>query len=119
MKQALTLLLAGGAIGLASAVFAGAAPFGAHGFVFEGPATGTDVQLLRVSGDDDDGKENDGWLGWASGQGESDDDDDDCEEDDEGGCTAGGAGNAAPAGTVAPPKNGLFTNGTAPQVKSN
>ena len=32
---------------------------------------------------------------------------------------AGAAGNAAKAGTVAPPKNGLFTDGTAPVVKSN
>jgi hypothetical protein len=31
----------------------------------------------------------------------------------------GCAGKAAPAGTFAPPQNGLFTNGTAPQVKSN
>jgi hypothetical protein len=41
----------------------------------------------------------------------SDDDDDD---DDR-----GGARNPAPAGTVAPPQNGLFGTGTAPQVKVN
>lgn len=37
-----------------------------------------------------------------------DDDDDD-----------GGARNPAPAGTVAPPKNGLFGDGAAPKVKVN
>jgi hypothetical protein len=47
-----------------------------------------------------------------------DDDDDDCEDEDDA-CATRAAGNAAPAGTVAPPKNGLFTNGTAPVVKSN
>jgi hypothetical protein len=50
--------------------------------------------------------------------GSEDDDDDDCEDEDEP-CAANSAGNAAPAGTVAPPTNGLFTSGTAPVVKSN
>jgi hypothetical protein len=31
----------------------------------------------------------------------------------------GGARNPAPAGTVAPPQNGLFGNGTPPQVQVN
>lgn len=35
-------------------------------------------------------------------------------EDDEGG---GAGANAAPAGTVAPPANGLFTKGAVPQVQ--
>ena len=39
-----------------------------------------------------------------------DDDDDDCR---------GGARNPAPAGTVAPPQNGLFGNGAPPQVQVN
>ncbi len=30
-----------------------------------------------------------------------------------------GAGNPAPAGTVAPPQNGLFGNGAPPQVQVN
>ena len=47
------------------------------------------------------------------------DDDDDCEEEDDDDCAAAPNGNAAKAGTVAPPKNGLFTDGTAPVVKSN
>ena len=39
-----------------------------------------------------------------------DDDDDDC---------SGAARNPAPAGTVAPPQNGLFGNGAPPQVQVN
>ncbi len=49
---------------------------------------------------------------------DDDDDDDDCEDEDDD-CAKGAVSNAAPAGTVAPPRNGLFSNGTAPVVKSN
>ena len=52
------------------------------------------------SGRDDD---DDGYRG-------SDDDDDDY---------GGSANNPAPAGTVAPPQNGLFQNGTPPRVQLN
>tara|TARA_R110002012_G_scaffold159002_2_gene320631 strand:+ start:1359 stop:1730 length:372 start_codon:yes stop_codon:yes gene_type:complete len=45
---------------------------------------------------------------------DSDDDNDDCD----GGCR-GGAPNPAPAGTVAPPQNGLFGSGAAPKVQVN
>lgn len=38
----------------------------------------------------------------------------DYEDDDD---NRGGASDPAPAGTVAPPQNGLFGNGTAPQAK--
>ena len=37
-------------------------------------------------------------------------------DDDDG---RGGARNPAPAGTVAPPQNGLFGNGAPPQVQVN
>lgn len=50
-----------------------------------------------------------------------DDDDDGCDDDDLA-CRAGGpgsAGNPAPAGTVAPPKNGLFGNGAPPRAQVN
>jgi hypothetical protein len=43
-----------------------------------------------------------------------DDDDDDCEDDDD---SCGSARVTAPAGTVAPPQNGLFSNGTAPKAQ--
>lgn len=68
--------------------------------------------------DEDDDENEDGWL-WSSGSGD-DDDDDDCEADDsEDDCTPRTTGNAAKAGTVAPPRNGLFTDGTAPAVTLN
>ena len=44
-----------------------------------------------------------------------DDDDDDHDDDDD----RGGARNPAPAGTVAPPSNGLFGNGAPPKVQMN
>ena len=132
MKQAITLLIASSAISLAGAAFAGAAAGPAHAFVFEGPtadtAPTTAAPLWRVSGDDDEGEDGEGWFFSKPAGDESDDEgedgdgeDDDCDADDDedGGCTAGAAGNAAPVGTVAPPRNGLFTNGTAPQVKTN
>jgi hypothetical protein len=74
-------------------------------------APGADLTLI-----DDDEEEDGGWVRSSS------DDSDDCEDDDDeggGGCTAGTAGDAAKAGMAPPPKNGLFTDGTAPVVKSN
>ena len=50
----------------------------------------------------------------------SDDDDDDDDDCDDGRCQgAGGRGNPAPAGTVAPPANGLFGNGAPPKAVTN
>lgn len=123
MKRAFALLLAGGALGLAGATFAGGLTAGAQGFGLDGAAAGLSGPLLRVSGDhdgDDDG-DHDG-QGWFSSGGDDDctgEDDGEDEDDGEEDCAAGGAGNAAPAGAVEPPKNGLFTSGTVPQVKSN
>lgn len=48
---------------------------------------------------------------------DNDYDDDDAYDHDDGGRGAGR--NPAPAGTVAPPQNGLFGNGAAPQVLMN
>ena len=56
-------------------------------------------------GDDDDDDDDE----------EEDDDDDECDDDDCNGATS----NPAPAGTVAPPANGLFGNGAPPQVQVN
>ena len=58
------------------------------------------------SDDDDDGDNRRGRYG----SDDDDDDDDDC---------GGAAGNAAPAGTVAPPQNGLFENSAPPRVRVN
>ncbi len=62
----------------------------------------------------------DGMVLLTSGDDEDDDEGDDCDDDegdDEGDCSAGS--NPAPAGTVAPPANGLFGNGAAPRVQVN
>ncbi|OJY34845.1 MAG: hypothetical protein BGP11_16290 [Rhodobacterales bacterium 65-51] len=58
------------------------------------------LPLVLVSGDDDEDHE-----------------DDDCDDDDRT-CGAQGA-NPAPAGSAAPPKNGLFGSGTPPKAQMN
>jgi len=73
--------------------------------------------LIRVSGDEDDDED-----GGRVRRGYGDDDDGECGEDDEGDddddC-AGAPGNPAPAGTVAPPANGLFGTGAPPVAVTN
>lgn len=70
------------------------------------------MPIILVSDDDDDHRE------YARrGHDDDDDDDDECDDDDDP-CISG-AGNPAPAGTVAPPQNGLFGNGSPPQVQVN
>jgi hypothetical protein len=70
--------------------------------------------LVLVDDDDDEDEDEDG----NTKRGASSDDDDDAEDcdDDDGSCGAAAATQAAPAGTVAPPQNGLFDTGT-PQVQ--
>lgn len=73
--------------------------------------------LILASDDDADDH---GWRAvWGGGDDddEDEDDDDDCDDDD-GNCR-GAARNPAPAGTVAPPQNGLFGNGAPPRVQMN
>jgi hypothetical protein len=68
--------------------------------------------------EDDDDDDND--RKYRSGSRHDDDDDDngdDCDDDDDD--CGNSARNAAPAGTVAPPQNGLFGNGAAPKVQMN
>lgn len=74
------------------------------------------VPFTRVSGDDDD----DDAGGWVRRGHYDDDDDEDCDDDDgdDDGCI-GALGNPAPAGTVAPPANGLFGNGAPPVAVTN
>ncbi|PIV79193.1 MAG: hypothetical protein COW54_05645 [Rhodobacteraceae bacterium CG17_big_fil_post_rev_8_21_14_2_50_63_15] len=50
---------------------------------------------------------------------EEDDDDEEDHEDDDEDEGQGGLRHQAPAATVTPPANGLFGNGTPPQVKVN
>lgn len=71
--------------------------------------------LLASDREDDDRRGDDRSATRNGGNDEDEDeDDDDCEGDD-GGCNA--AANPAPAGTVAPPKNGLFGTGAPPKVQ--
>jgi len=114
MKQALALILAGCAFGAASQTNAATVP-AAHALPLAG-AAGPEAAPILVDEDGEDG----GWF-WSNGGGSDDgngggSDSDDCNAVDDPACAAG---NAAPAGTTAPPKNGLFTDGTAPVVKSN
>lgn len=123
MKRAFALLLmttgfcAG--LGTGSAVLAAgqALPLRPDASLTSRIAPDEPLTLIDDEGDDGEGR----WLWSLSGD---NDDDDDCEDDEGGGeggddCTAGAAGNAAKAGTAPPPKNGLFTDGTSPVVKSN
>lgn len=114
MKTTFALLLAGGALAAtqAGAATPFAAPAAAHGMAIDSAAA-PEVVLLAGS-DSDEG----GWL-WLAEDDEDDDSsgEDDCDPVKDPSCAQGG--NAAPAGKVAPPKNGLFTDGTAPVVKSN
>lgn len=71
------------------------------------------AMVTLIDSDDDDAE-----SGWFKSLGQSDGDD--CDDDaDEGGCTSAVGANPAPAGTTAPPRNGLFTDGTAPAAKTN
>lgn len=124
MKSTLTLLAATTAVGalVAIAAFGAIRTSGADDprlVPLPGAESNAHVTqqepLLLASGDDDD----------DSAAQEGGDDDDwgivDCEEgeddDDAGDCPAGL--NPAPAGTVAPPANGLFGTGAPPQVQVN
>ena len=77
------------------------------------------LPIIRVSGDDDDDDDEGGWFGrGGDDEDDEDEDDDDCDDDDDDGCT-GVRGNPAPAGTVAPPANGLFGTGAPPVAVTN
>jgi hypothetical protein len=98
-----------GAQGNAAAIAAAAA----------GPSAAQGVLLLAERDEDHEG-------GWFRRLFDDDDDDrrgrhgddDECDDDDEGGNCRGGM-NPAPAGTVAPPANGLFNSGAAPKAQVN
>jgi hypothetical protein len=78
------------------------------------------MPLVLASDDDDDDRR--WWEASQRGHDDDDDDDDDdnCDDDDdEDDDCRSGARHPAPAGTVAPPQNGLFGNGAPPQVQVN
>lgn len=112
MKKTLTLLVASTALTAAIGVPAWSAMHVPESEGLRSLAALVDeghqeLPLVLVSGDDDDDDD------------DRDDDDDDDEEEDDDDDDRGGARNPAPAGTVAPPQNGLFGTGTPPQVKVN
>jgi hypothetical protein len=127
MKKTLLLLVASTALTAAIGVPAWSAmhapadgsfrPFTA--LLEEGEQT---MPIVLASDDDDEDRRL--WDGSRRGHDDDDgnnddDDDDDCEDDDDDDDCRGGASNPAPAGTVAPPQNGLFGNGAPPQVQVN
>ena len=124
MKLALALLMMTSALGTGSVALAAAPgrnllPDPEVVGLTSGQAPASALILVDDDGDEDEGE---GEGGWLSSSADEDDDDDggDCEaEDDDDDCASATTGNASKAGTAAPPRNGLFTDGTAPVVKSN
>ncbi|MCX7349916.1 MAG: hypothetical protein NTZ54_10475 [Alphaproteobacteria bacterium] len=74
-------------------------------------ATANDARPLILAENDDHEDE-----GGSVTRRESNDDEGACEDDD-GNCGTAAAAAPAPAGSVPPPQNGLFDNGTAPKVQ--
>ena len=121
MKKTLTVLAATTAIcaGISAPVWSmiradasGGQPFAV---MFEKGQDAVQVILASAREDDDD---DDYRSGSRDRHDDDDDDDDECEDDDyddDDDCRTS-LGNAAPAGTVAPPDNGLFGPGAKPQV---
>ena len=127
MKLALALLMMTSALGTGSAALAAAPgrnlmPDPEVVGLTAGQMPDSTLILIDDDGDEDEG-EDEGEGGWLSSSDDEDDDDDDedgeCEAEDDDDCAPATTGNASKAGTVAPPRNGLFTDGTAPVVKSN
>jgi hypothetical protein len=118
MKLILPLLAAtavGAVMTLAAAASVG--PYAASAF-----SNGTGITaanedrgaIILTSDDDDDSHE----YRKERRAGDDDEDSEDSEDDDDDN-GAGMTPNPAPAGTVAPPANGLFGNGPAPRAKVN
>ena len=123
MKLALALLMMTSALGAGSVAFAGAPgrnlmPDPEVVGLVAGQMPDSALILIDDDGDEDE-DENEGGGLWSSDDDDDDDEDGDCEAEDDDDCAPATTGNASKAGTVAPPRNGLFTDGTAPVVKSN
>ena len=127
MKLALALLMMTSALGAGSVAFAGAPgrnlmPDPEVVGLTAGQIPDSTLILIDDDGDEDEDENEGGWL-WSSDDDDDDDgedEDDDCEAGDgDDDCAPATTGNASKAGTAAPPRNGLFTDGTAPVVKSN
>jgi hypothetical protein len=125
MKGTLALLVASTAL---------TAPFGAPAsLAMQAPAGGDlrpvaallddapqTMPLVLASGDDDDDHHHRHHRDRKRDSRHDDDDDDECDDDDDDDddCRRR-AGPRAPAGTIAPPQNGLFGNGAPPKVQVN
>ncbi|WP_164517210.1 hypothetical protein [Tabrizicola piscis] len=121
MKLAFALLLMSTTLGAGSAAFAAGQGLSLFpdASLASRPAPDAALTLIDDDGAEGDDKGEGGWF-WSLSGGDAAEDDDDCDEgDDDDDSAARGTGNAAKAGTAPPPQNGLFTNGTAPVVKSN
>lgn len=119
MRKTLALLVASTALTAAAGLPAWSALRTPSDGAIRSPGTvadhGQDAPPIVLASDDDD--DDDRRFLRASRNGDDEDDDDDCDDDDDD--CRGGAGNPAPAGTVAPPRNGLFGNGAPPRVGVN
>lgn len=120
MKITLAILLASTAL----AVGAGIPTWSAMQRFEHSAKSFQDNPFIRLAGDDDDGDRESGRSYWSDEDGHRvghDDDDYGGSDDDENDDGSPGAASAspAPAGTVAPPANGLFGSGAMPKVKVN
>lgn len=123
MKRSLSLLIATSALTATVGLPALAGMHGPSGWL-SALQDSVKAPLVLVSGSDDD--DDDDHRHRARGDDDDDhkyrarhdddDDDDDCDDDDD---DCRGAMNPAPAGSSAPPQNGLFNNGAAPKVQVN
>ena len=118
MKKTLMILIASATLTAAIGLPAWSAmrtPGGESPRPFAAILEGAALVLPLVLASDDDGDEDRGDHATSRrGHDDGDDEDDDGCDDD---ACSGVARNPAPAGTVAPPKNGLFGNGALPKVK--
>ena len=121
MKKTLAILFASTALSVAFGLpawsaMSNAVADGVHQAAAAFDAAQDALPVIRINDDEDDDDDD-----RQSGQGRDDDDDDDDDDDeecgDDDGCAAGR--NPAPAGSMAPPQNGLFGNGAPPQVQVN
>lgn len=89
----------------------------ADGKRFEAKLDPANLTVIKMEHDDDDDHKG---YGERSGYGDHDDDHDDGhEDDDDDDDDASAMASPAPAGTVAPPQNGLFGSDAAPKVDVN
>jgi hypothetical protein len=120
MKKTFAILLASTAIAVGAGIPAWSSMHGAA----LSSASADEDRLVRLASDDDrdDGDQERSGRRGGDDDRHGDDDDgegDDDDDDDDDGYGGSATANPAPAGTVAPPANGLFGSGAAPKAKVN